>query len=364
MDEVKELKQNDVVKETAQNLETETQNKQCEQENENKQDENISKQSNKELNESFNGSEKYEENKEVNSDASAEKKEEPKIQVGFSSNFDLSKLDKKSREILDDTDETDYTFKLNQFEGPLDLLVHLIKITKIDIRDIFISDITEQYMKMMEDIHSVDVEKASEFISMAATLLEIKSKHLLPTDPVEDEQDTTEEDFYRMVEEYKLIKDEMEKLAETENVNRFYKAPDSTVGEFRYELPENLSVDALIKSFSNLMQKMAIKAEVVQEKKIQKDKFTVAQKIAQIKDTLLEKKEFMFSSLFEETYTRSEVINTFLALLELLKRQYIMVRQNALFEDIDIIRNDDIQERLTDENYSEYEEENNGEDNG
>lgn len=293
----------------------------------------------------------------------SETKEEPKIQVGFSANFDLAKLDKKSREILEDTDESDYTFKLDQFEGPLDLLVHLIKITKIDIRDIFISNITEQYMKIMEDIDTIDVEKASEFISMAATLLEIKSKHLLPTDPVDDEPDTTEEDFYRMVEEYKLIKDEMVKLAETENVDRFYKAPDSTVGEFRYELPESLSVDALIKSFSNLMQKMAIKAEVVQEKKIQKDKFTVAQKIAQIKDTLLEKNEFMFSDLFEDIYSRSEVINTFLALLELLKRQYIMVRQNELFDDINIIRNDDVQERLTDENYSEYEE-NNGEDNG
>ena len=311
-----------------------------------------------------NSGETVDSKKEENSEEKQDKKEEPKIQVGFSSNFDLSKLDKKSREILEDTDETDYTFKLNQFEGPLDLLVHLIKITKIDIRDIFISDITEQYMKMMEDIDSVDVEKASEFISMAATLLEIKSKHLLPTDPVDEEPDTTEEDFYRMVEEYKLIKDEMEKLAEIENVNSFYKAPDNTVGEFRYELPESLSVDALIKSFSNLMQKMAIKAEVVQEKKIQKDKFTVAQKIAQIKDTLLEKSEFKFSSLFEEEYSRSEVINTFLALLELLKRQYIKVRQNSLFEDIDIIRNDDVQERLTDENYSEYEEDNNGEDNG
>lgn len=357
MDEIKKV-QDEVIKENAENVEVEVQNEQNENTERNQSEQSNSLENPKENN-SVNES-----GSEQNKDASTEKKEEQKIQVGFSSNFDLSKLDKKSREILEDTDETDYTFKLNQFEGPLDLLVHLIKITKIDIRDIFISDITEQYMKMMEDIHSVDVEKASEFISMAATLLEIKSKHLLPTDPVEDEQDTTEEDFYRMVEEYKLIKDEMEKLAETENVNRFYKAPDSTVGEFRYELPENLSVDALIKSFSNLMQKMAIKAEVVQEKKIQKDKFTVAQKIAQIKDTLLEKKEFMFSSLFEETYTRSEVINTFLALLELLKRQYIMVRQNALFEDIDIIRNDDVQERLTDENYSEYEEEDNGEDNG
>ncbi|MBQ8426051.1 MAG: segregation/condensation protein A [Clostridia bacterium] len=288
--------------------------------------------------------------------------EQNKLQYGFSANFDLSRLDKKSREILEETDETDYNFKLKDFEGPLDLLVHLIKITKINIRDIFISNITEQYLKLMEDIDSIDVEKASEFINMATTLLEIKSKHLLPKDPVyEGEEDTSEEDFFRMVEEYKLIKDEMEKLAEAEEVDRFYKLPDSTVGEFRYELPENLSVDALIKSFSNLLQKMAIKEVAVQEKKIQKDRFTVAQKIAQIKDTLIDKKEFKFTELFEDedNYSKSEIINTFLALLELLKRQYIYVKQDSLFDEIEIIRNDDIQERLTEEDIgSEYDGEN------
>jgi segregation and condensation protein A len=162
-----------------------------------------------------------------------------------------------------------------------------------------------------------------------------------------------------MVEEYKLIKDEMDKLAETEVVDRFYKLPDSSVGEFRYELPENLSVDALIKSFSNLMQKMAVKAVAVQEKKIQKDRFTVAQKIAQIKDMLIEKKEFQFTELFEDSYSKSEIINTFLALLELLKTQYINVIQNSLFDDILVIRNDDIKERLTEEDIgSEYDGEN------
>ena len=94
------------------------------------------------------------------------------------STFDVTKLDRKSLEILEES-EDDYKFKLNDFEGPLDLLLHLIKITKIDICDIFLSDITEQYLKMMENIEDVDVEKASEFINMSATLLEIKSKHLL-----------------------------------------------------------------------------------------------------------------------------------------------------------------------------------------
>ena len=98
-----------------------------------------------------------------------------------------------------------------------------------------------------------------------------------------------------------------------------------------------------------------------QEKKIQKDRFTVAQKIAQIKDTLIDKKEFKFTELFEDedNYSKSEIINTFLALLELLKRQYIYVKQDSLFDEIEIIRNDDIQERLTEEDIgSEYDGEN------
>ncbi len=263
--------------------------------------------------------------------------------------FDVTKLDKKSLEILEETEENDFKFKLNQFEGPLDLLLHLIKITKIDICDIFLSDITEQYLELMKDIDSVDVEKASEFIDMSATLLEIKSKHLLPKPEEETDEEDPEQRLIRQIEEYKLFKEQSEKLASIEDIGKFYKAPDDSVGEFKYELPDKLSVDALIQAFSDLMQKMTIKAEVVQEKKIVKDRFTVAQKISQIKDMLLEKEQFKFTDMFESDYSKSEVINTFLAMLELLKRQYITVIQNNLFEEIDIKRNDDVTSRLTEE---------------
>ena len=211
------------------------------------------------------------------------------------------------------------------------------------------SNITEQYLEMMKDIDDVDIEKASEFINMSATLLEIKSKQLLPRDQEEIEEEDDGARLIRQIEEYKLFKEQSEKLATIENVNRLYKSPDNSVGEFRYELPEKLSVDALIDAFKTVMQKITIKAETVQEKKIEKDKFTVAQKISQIKDVLLTRDRFKFTEMFEEMHTRSEVINTFLALLELLKRQYITVNQNGLFDDIDIIRNDDIESRLTEE---------------
>jgi len=267
--------------------------------------------------------------------------------------FDMSKLDKKSRAILEDTEEDDYKFKLDQFEGPLDLLLHLIKITKIDIRDIFLSNITEQYFEIIKNADDLDIEKASEFINMSATLLEIKSKQLLPHDEELGEDDESER-FFRRIEEYELLKNQSQKLAEIENVDRLYKAPDNSVGEFRYELPEQLSLNAMIEAFKSIMQKATVKAEVVQEKKIEKDKFTVSQKLSQIKDILLTKDRFKFSEIFENAHSKSEVINTFLALLELLKRQYITVNQTGLFDEIDIIRNDDLNERLTDEIIDEF----------
>lgn len=272
-----------------------------------------------------------------------------------SSGFDMSKLDKKSREILEDS-EDELKFKLNDFEGPLDLLVHLIKITKIDIRQIFLSDITEQYLEYMKGIDEIDVEKASEFLNMSATLLEIKSSYLLPKDEEVDIEDDPEERLYRQIEEYKLFKEQSEKLSAIEDTGKFYKVPDDSVGDFKYELPEQLSVDALIRAFTDVMQKMTIKAEAIQEKKIEKDRFTVAQKITQIKDMLLTNSRFRFSELFSDTYSRSEVINTFLALLELLKRQYITVNQTDLFSDIDIVRNEDMSAKLNEDLSSEYDE--------
>ena len=194
---------------------------------------------------------------------------------------------------------------------------------------------------------------------MSATLLEIKSRHLLPVESEEIDEEDPEQRLIRQIEEYKIFKEQGEVLSKIEDVSRFYKAPDNSVGEFKYELPEKLKIDALINAFTSLMQKVSVKAEVVQEKKIVKDRFTVAQKISHIKDMLITKKEFRFKDLFEESYSKSEVINTFLALLELLKRQYITVTQNSLFDDIDIVKNEDIDSILTEPINIDYDGENN-----
>ena len=247
-------------------------------------------------------------------------------------------------ENLTDNQESEISFKvkLKDFEGPLDLLLTLIKNAKINICDIFLSDITEQYLAIVSSETELDSEEVSEFIDMAATLLEIKSRKLLPKpEVVLEETEDPEQKLIRQLEEYKLFKETSEKLKDIEDTGKFFKAPDESANEFRYVLPDSLDLNALARAFSKIMFKVSVKAQTPVERKIQKDRFTVAQKIGHIKDLLLIKKEFKFSELFEADYSKSEIINTFLALLELLKNQKITCTQSSTFDDIDIKKKED-----------------------
>ena len=113
----------------------------------------------------------------------------------------------------------DYSTKLDNFEGPLDLLLHLIKEAKIEIREIFMSKVTQQFLEYIEGFDILDVDKASEYLSLAATLLELKSKTILPKIEMFDDDFMDEEEvFYRRLEEYKLLKEASEKLKTQENI--------------------------------------------------------------------------------------------------------------------------------------------------
>ena len=119
-----------------------------------------------------------------------------------------------------------YRFKLDNFEGPLDLLLHLIKDAKLDIMSVKLADITEQYLQYMQDIDNIDMDRASEFITVAATLLEIKSKHLLPVEVEEDpEEEDSETLLLRRLKEYELFKSTGQRLREIEDINKLYRAP-------------------------------------------------------------------------------------------------------------------------------------------
>lgn len=235
-----------------------------------------------------------------------------------------------------------YRFKLDNFEGPLDLLLHLIKDAKLDIATVRLAEITGQYLDYMQDIKSVDMDKASEFITVAATLIEIKSKSVLPVEKEEEsDEESDEEMLRRKLQEYALFKETSKKLKDIEDVNKLYRAPGKETEKVKVVI-KDMVLDQLLDAFAKLLTREELKKAVQNEqpKKIVKDRFTVAEKIIAIRNFAKERKRFEFEELFDEDMTKSELINTFLALLELLKLQTVKVVQNGTFGNIAITANE------------------------
>ena len=231
--------------------------------------------------------------------------------------------------------------KLSNFDGPLDLLLNLVKENKIEIKDIFVSQVTEQFLAYMDQVSELDVELASEYMAMSATLLEIKSRALLPIlKELEPEEETPEEVLIRQLEEYKLFKEIVTELKEQENVDRFYREPDKNVGREVSVIKENLSVEGFIAAFNKFLAKLQVKTmqSTTVERTMTRESFSVPQKINYIREVLRTENEFRFMELFDENVTRNEFVTTFFAVLELLKLQVIRLRQDGLFEDIIIIK--------------------------
>lgn len=237
---------------------------------------------------------------------------------------------------------SEYRFKLDNFEGPLDLLLHLIKDAKLDIATVKLAEITEQYLEYMQDIKSVDMDKASEFITVAATLIEIKSKSVLPVEQeAEPDPDDDEQLLLKRLKEYEIFKETSKKLKDIEDVNKFYRAPGKETEKVKVVI-KDMVLDQLLDAFAKLLTKEELKKAVQNEgpKKIMKDRFTVAEKIISIRNFAKERKRFQFEELFDDDMTKSELINTFLALLELLKLQTVKVLQQGTFGSIVITANE------------------------
>lgn len=233
-------------------------------------------------------------------------------------------------------------FKLENFEGPLDLLLHLIKSSKMDIMEVKLADITEQYLDYMKDISTLDMERASEFITVAATLVEIKSKYLLPVvSEEEEEEEDSEALLLRRLKEYELFKEIGAGLKEREDVNKFYRAPGEETEKVKIVV-KDMVLDKLLDAFAGIIARASLKPkEAPAPKTVMKDRFTVAEKVVSIRNFSREHKRFDFEDLFTEDMTKSEMINVFLALLELLKLQNIKVEQNGIFNKIHIISNEE-----------------------
>ena len=254
----------------------------------------------------------------------------------------------------------DYTTKLSNFEGPLDLLLYLVNKAEISIRDIFVSEVTEQFIEYVRSADDLDMEKESEYLGMAATLLEIKSKELLPImqfewDQEDDyfmDEESPQENIFRQLEEYKLFKEASENLKEQETVDIFYKEPDESANDVRIEYTD-FNLNNLVKAFSKLLERLDLEKRIKNsQKEIPKEVFTVADKINYIKTTMLERQSCSFFELFKEDASRMEIITTFQALLELLKLQYLTYEQKETFGDITINLREDRSEEVGD--LSEY----------
>ena len=240
--------------------------------------------------------------------------------------------------------DVDYTTVLDDFEGPLDLLLHLINIAKINIEDVFVSKVTEQfldYIEYMKTQPSRDVDKESEYLQIAAQIIYIKSKSMLPPVEMPEEEDSDllaeQEAFIEQLKqrEYELIKGETPKLKELENIGYYYKGVDKEFSKVKI-IYKDFTVSALLEAFAKLMlRNESLAREKTNIREIPKDSYTVEEKAEFIKNTLLERGPVKFEDLFT-SYSKNEIITTFQAMLEMLKHQHIMVEQPDIFGEIEI----------------------------
>ncbi len=242
--------------------------------------------------------------------------------------------------------EVDYTTVLDNFEGPLDLLLYLINRNEIEIHDIFVSQVTEQFLDYMKGLSYLDVNKVTRYLNITASILKIKAQSLVPNvqqDPeIDAEIEAEKAAIVQALEEYKKLKEEAVKLKELETIGYFFKEPDKNVGETKtvYAV-DKLTLDGLLSAFSSLLIKRETAVANKEVREIPRDEFTVSQKVTFILETLETKEEVDFEELFTKDFTKSEIITTFQAMLELLKYQFLRVVQTASFGTIKILLNPD-----------------------
>lgn len=238
-----------------------------------------------------------------------------------------------------------YKLKLDVFEGPLDLLLYLIKKNDIEISDIPITEITGQYMEYIEMMKLLDLDVVGDFLVMAATLMQIKSRMLLPPDPTEEEdiEEDPRDELARRLQEYKRFKDVADALKEKEIRQKdfFARTVDEEEKKQLVDDAKEVFIDAslfdLISALSNALNKAP--EEILHA--IITEEFTVEQKIHDILHCLLEESQVSLTKLFKAAKSKMEIIVTFLAILELIRLKEIKAVQRRTFEDIKIFRNMD-----------------------
>jgi segregation and condensation protein A len=229
---------------------------------------------------------------------------------------------------------------LEFFEGPLDLLLHLVKVNEMDIYDIEISTVTTQYMEYLTAMQQLDLEVAGDYLVMAATLLNIKSRALLPRNPIEEELNAEEEideilstqELIRRLVEFRKFKELAHELRgrEEENSRIFYRANIvQVIPGAETELPRQ-DILTLFDAFAKVLKRVRTSTD----HHVATESFTVEEKVVQIRERLRAFKQVNLSRVFESCVTKGEVICYFLAILELARMREITLAQADTFEDI------------------------------
>ena len=233
-----------------------------------------------------------------------------------------------------------YAIKIDNFEGPLDLLCHLIDKNKMNIYDIQISKITDQYIEYLKEQEKLNLEIASEFLVMASTLLYLKSKNLLPKQE-EEEEELTEEELIRRIIEYKKFKEISKVFKENYEIyaNRIFKGQEEIALPKR-KLEKDYDNAIIPNIYQKLVERNSVKINQ-NAKNIEKialvENYTVASKVKEMFKVLIKQKRFVFNKLFSiSTHNKQEVVTAFSGLLELSRRNKVETKQEELFGDITV----------------------------
>lgn len=237
----------------------------------------------------------------------------------------------------------DYKVRLDIFEGPLDLLLYLIKKDEVDIHTISIERITKQYLAYMNTFKMLNIDLASEFIVMAANLMYIKSRTLLPKSVMPPEEDIEEDDprweLIRQLIEYKKFKDAAGFLSrkETEQEDFFALMPEKAAlpADAADEPLPDVNIFDLIRAFQNVLKRFEEETDLGD---IVDDRYTVADKIEYLLGALVPGAKMKFLELFKVATSKTEVIVTFLAILELMKMNQFRIRQDSILGEIEVQR--------------------------
>jgi len=235
--------------------------------------------------------------------------------------------------------ETDYKVKLEVFEGPLDLLLYLIKRDEIDIYDISIERITRQYLEYLQAFKELKIDIAGEFVVMAANLIYLKSRSLLPLDQQPPEEDAEEDDprwdLIRQLIEYKKFKEAAAQLHDRAlEQERIFTRDGGSAAISAAPLPlHEVGIFQLIHAFQEVIKRVEAREDL---QEIFGERFSVSDKIEKILERVGDGTPVRFSELFGQIVSRVEIVVTFLALLELIRLNQVRAMQRKMFDEIEI----------------------------